>query len=96
VEQERLKLVEFRTLYKAWKIGVPWLDHLLLGLLVWFEQKLLDNRVKVEVDEAIKEWETLQPTDIVSPVYEENLDNGVVGLPEMRLTAPWLKNDKNF
>jgi len=103
VEQERLKLVEFRTLYKAWKTGVPWLDHLLLGLLVWFEQKLLDNRIKTDVDEAIKEWETLQgglaptqPTDIVSPVYEENPDKGVVGLPEMRLTAPWLKNDKNF
>jgi hypothetical protein len=84
-----LKLNEFKALYKAWRRGVPWLDHLLLGLLVWLETKLIDNRVKVETDEAIKEWETLQPPSIQSPVYTEKPSETSTRLPEMRLTAPW-------
>jgi len=88
VEQE-LRLNEFKALYKTWKRGVPWLDHLLLGLLVWLESKLIDNRVRVELDEAIKEWETLHPPSIQSPVYTEKPSDTSTRLPEMRLTAPW-------
>ena len=86
---QELKLNEFKILYRHWKAGIPWLDHLLLGLLVWIEQKLVDNRVKVEVDEAIKTWETLHVADMVSPVYEESPSDTSTSLPEMRLTAPW-------
>ena len=88
---QELKLAEFRALYKAWKRGIPWLDHLLLGLLVWFEEKLIDNRVNVEIDEAIKEWETLHTPlpDMVFPVYTERPVETSTSLPEMRLTAPW-------
>ena len=91
MEQE-LKLAEFKALYKAWKTSVPWLDHLLLGLLVWIEQKLIDNRVKTEIDEAIKEYETLHEVpmpDMVTPVYTEKPSETSTRLPEMRLTASW-------
>ena len=88
MEQE-LRLNEFKALYKAWKRGVPWLDHLLLGLLVWLESKLIDNRVKVELNETIKEWETLQPPSIQPPVYTEKPSDTSTRLPEMRLTASW-------
>ena len=86
-----LRLNEFKTLYKAWKTKIPWVDHLLLGLLVWLEEKLINNRVKVELDEAIKEWETLQPPapDYVTPIYTEKPSDTSTNLPEMRLTAPW-------
>ena len=87
MEQE-LKLNEFKTLYKTWKTNVVWLDHLLLSLLVWIEGKLIDNRVKVELDEAIKEWETLLPPP-PSPVYTETPSKTSTSLPDMRLTAPW-------
>jgi hypothetical protein len=102
--EQRLKLAEFRALYKSWKTSVPWLDHLLLGLLVWLEEKLINARVKVEVDEAIKEWETLQPPmpDMVTPVYTETPSATSIArseqatrLPEMRLTAPWYKDTDN-
>ena len=86
---DQLKLNEFKALYKAWKRGVTWLDNILLGLLVWLETKLIDNRVKVEIDEAIKKWETLQPPSIQSPVYTEKPSETSTRLPEMRLTAPW-------
>jgi len=86
---KELRLNEFKALYKAWKTGVPPLDHLLLGLLVWLEQKLIDNRVNVEIDKAIKEWETLQPVEPVSPVITEKPSDTSTRLPEMRITAPW-------
>jgi len=96
--EQRLRLNEFKALYKAWKTKIPWVDHLLLGLLVWLEEKLINNRVKVELDEAIKEWETLQgelsPTqppmpNYVTPIYTEKPSETSTSLPEMRLTAPW-------
>ena len=91
MEQE-LRLNEFKALYKAWKTKIPWVDHLLLGLLVFIGNVLIKNRVKVEVDEAIKEYETLHEVpmpDMVSPVYTEKPSETSTRLPEMRLTAPW-------
>jgi hypothetical protein len=91
VEQE-LKLNEFKALYKTWRRGIPWLDHLILGLLIWLERKLIDYRVKTTVDEAIKEYETLHEVpmpDMVTPVYTEKPSETSTRLPEMRLTAPW-------
>ena len=91
MEQE-LKLNEFKALYKTWRRGIPWLDHLILGLLVWLERKLIDYRIKTTVDEAIKEYETLHEvpmSNMVSPVYTEKPSETSTRLPEMRLTAPW-------
>ena len=94
--EQRLRLNEFKALYKAWRTSIPWLDHLLLGLLVWLEEKLIDNRVRVEVDEAIKEYQSLQDTlpDCVTPVYTETSSETSTSLPEMRLTAPWYTDTK--
>ena len=89
--EPKLRLNEFKALYKTWKTKIPWVDHLLLGLLVWLETKLIDNRIEVELDEAIKEWEDLLPPapDYVTPVYTERPSDTSTRLPEMRLTAPW-------
>ena len=84
-----LRLAEFKALYKAWKTKIPWVDHLLLGVLVWLEEKLLSTRVENEVDEAIKEWVEQQPPPLVPPVYTEKPSDTSTSLPEMRLTAPW-------
>jgi hypothetical protein len=90
--EPKLRLNEFKALYKTLKTGTTWVDHLLLGLLYWLEEKLIDNRVKVEVDEAIKEFETLHKEslpDLVSPVYRESPSKTSESLPDMRLSAPW-------
>ena len=97
MEQE-LRLNEFKALYKTLKTGTTWVDHLLLGLLYWLEEKLIDNRVKVEVDEAIKEFETLHKEslpDLVSPVYRESPSETSESLPDMRLSAPWYVSPDN-
>jgi len=80
-------------LYRTWRRGVPWIDHLLLGLLVWLEEKLIDARVKAEVDQAIEEYKKIEPPmpDYVTPIYTEKPSDTSTSLPEMRLTAPWYK-----
>ena len=90
--EQRLRLNEFKALYKTWKTSIPYLDHLLLGVLVFIENILINNRVKVELDEAIKEWKTLHPQSppIPPPIYTESPLATSTSLPEMRLRAPWV------
>ena len=86
----QLNLNEFRILYRGLSQRLPeWAAFLLLGLLVWIEQKTIKARIKNEVDEAIKEYEQIDPpTPVVSPpVYSES---GSDFFDEMRLTAPWV------
>lgn len=94
--EQKLRLDEFKTLYQQWKRGVPWLDHLLLALLWWLEEKFLDARIKGEIDQAVekyhKEMDKVDPC-IPPPVYTETLLEGSTSLPEMRLTAPWYKEE---
>lgn len=89
--EQGLKLAEFRVLYRKWNTGIPWIDHLLLGLLVWLEGQLIDARVKVEIDTAIEEYKKIEPPmpDYVTPIYTEKPSDTSTSLPEMRLTAPW-------
>jgi hypothetical protein len=88
VDQE-LKLNEFKALHKALSRGIPWLDHLLLGLLVAVERWYIDQRVVTEVDRAIEAYEKVEVVDVVAPVYSEKPSETSTSLPEMRLTAPW-------
>ncbi len=94
---------EFKALYQAWKTKIPswlasepWVDHLLLGLLVWLEEKLISTRVDNELDTAIEEYEKVEEPlpDCVTPVYTEKLSDTSTRLPEMRLTAPWYTDIK--
>ena len=97
--EQRFRLNEFKDLFNAVKTNVEWVDHLLRSFFYLIEELVIKNRVKVEVNEAIKELETLQgelsPThkeslpDLVSPVYTESPSETSTSLPEMRLTAPW-------
>jgi hypothetical protein len=102
VVKRTLKLNEFKALYKALETGTVWIDHLLLGFLYWLESKVINVRVKNEVNEAIKEYYSLHgelsPThspDTVSPVYRETPSKTSTSLPEMRLTAPWYKESQD-
>ena len=87
--EQKLRLNEFKTLYKAWSRGIPWWDHLLLALLWWLEEKIIDYRVKTTVDKAIKEVVLPPMPDCVTPIYRESPGEASTSLPEMRLTAPW-------
>ena len=53
---KELKLNEFHTLYVTWKQGIPWFDHLLLGLLVWIERWVISNRIQDNLDTEIEKF----------------------------------------
>ena len=85
----KLRLAEFKVLFNAWRRYVVVFDNLLLGILFWFEQKLIDNRIKTDLDAAIKQWETLTDSDMVSPVFTETPSETSESLSSVRITAPW-------
>jgi hypothetical protein len=103
VVERRLRLNEFKELYKALKTGVVIIDYLFFSFIYWLENKVIENRSQQVVDEAIaryratsKELYSLHPNDAVSPVYTEEPSASAnshsdtsTRLPEMRLTAPW-------
>ena len=89
----QLILNEFKALYRVLKRGLPpWASFLLLGFLVWVEGKFIQQRVTTTVDEAIKEYERVDPPTVVipPPVYSET---GSDFFDEMRLTAPWVDRE---
>jgi hypothetical protein len=90
---DQLKLNEFKALYRVLKQGLPpWFSFLVLGFLVWVEEKFINIRIKTEVDSAIKEYEKVDPPKVVlsEPVYSETGDGF---FDEMRLTAPWVAQE---
>ncbi len=90
---ETLRLNEFRYLYRSLKLRLPdWAAFLLLGFLVWIEGKTIKARVKNIIDDAIEQYEKIDPpTPVVAPpVYSES---GSDFFDEMRLTAPWVDRE---
>ena len=86
--EQKLRLNEFKTLHKAWSRGIPWWDHLVFALLWWFEERIINYRIKMEVDKAVESVE-MPVQDYITPVYTETYGKASVSLPEMRLSAPW-------
>jgi hypothetical protein len=90
---DQLKLNEFKALHKWLTRNMPdWLAFLVLGFLVWVEEKFINQRIKTEVDSAIKEYNTVDPPKVVipEPVYSETGDSF---FDEMRLSAPWVDRE---
>jgi hypothetical protein len=88
-----LKLNEFKALHKWLTRNTPdWLAFLVLGFLVWVEEKFINQRIKTEIDSAIKEYNTVDPPKVVipEPVYSETGDSF---FDEMRLSAPWVDRE---
>ena len=93
LREQQLILNEFKTLYRVLKRGTPpWFSFLLLGFLVWVEEKFIQQRVTTTVDAAIEEYERVDPptVSIPPPVYSET---GSDFFDEMRLTAPWVDRE---
>ena len=94
MREPKLILNEFKALHKTFTRNMPpWFSFLLLGFLVWVEEKFIQQRVTATVDEAIKEYvkETGDPVPVIPPpVYSET---GSDFFDEMRLTAPWVDRE---
>ena len=47
---------QFKQVYKEVKTPLPYVNFLILGLLVWLEQKYLDYTIKANLDSAIDDY----------------------------------------
>lgn len=92
--EQKLRLKEFKELYKRLKKDVVWFDYLLFGLLFCIEGILIDLKVQRAVDAALEQIE-LPTDDYVTPVITEKPSEGSTSLSEVRITAPWYKETKD-
>ena len=93
LRESKLLLNEFKALHKALTRNMPpWFSFLLLGFLVWVEERFIQQRVTRTVDAAIAEYEKIDPPTVVipPPVYSET---GSDFFDEMRLTASWVDRE---
>jgi len=85
----KLRLAEFKVLFNAWRRYVVVFDNLLLGFLWQLEEWMIDNRVQIEVDKAVEQYNQ----EIVSyddgPVIVESPSDTSESLSSVRITAPW-------
>ena len=85
----KLRLVEFKVLFNAWRRYVVVFDNLLLGFLWQLEEWIIDNRVQIEVDEAVKRYNQEIVSYDDSPVIVESPSDTSTSLPNMRITTNW-------
>ena len=85
----KLRLVEFKVLYNAWRRYVVVFDNLLLGFLWQLEDWMIDNRVQIEVDEAVERYNQEIVSYDDSPVIVESPSDTSESLSSVRITAPW-------
>ena len=85
----KLRLVEFKVLYNAWRRYVVVFDNLLLGFLWQLEEWMIDNRVQIEVDEAVKRYNQEIVSYDDSPVIVESPSETSESLSSVRITTPW-------
>lgn len=89
----KLKLLEFKELYRRLHTGVVVIDHLLLAVLYYLEQQFIDLRVEIAVNHALHRFEQNETgvnwRDAV--VYSKQ---GNDFFDELRLTSS--NFDKNF
>jgi hypothetical protein len=86
---KRLRLVEFKVLFNAWRRYVVVFDNLLLGFLWQLEEWMIDNRVQIEVDEAVERYNQEIVSYDDSPVIVESPSDTSESLSSVRITAPW-------
>ena len=86
---KRLRLVEFKVLFNAWRRYVVVFDNLLLGFLWQLEEWIIDNRVQIEVDEAVERYNQKIVSYDDSPIIVESPSETSESLSSVRITAPW-------
>jgi hypothetical protein len=85
----KLRLAEFKVLYNAWRRYVVVFDNLLLGFLWQLEEWMIDNRVQIEVGEAVERYNQEIVSYDDSPVIVESPSETSERLSSVRITAPW-------
>lgn len=96
---KHLKLNTFKSLYKDLKTGVPPLDFLLLGFLVWIEEAYIDYKTEKAVTEAvetyIEEHVEEEPHWTETAIIKEEWEDKTVPLPTLSISHPFIGKDES-
>lgn len=91
-QPQKLRLAEFKAIYKQTKQLPFIIRYLILGLLIWIEDKYISHKIDTTITQAIDEYnaavvdDTPQPTITVT----EN-PNSSHQLPTLTISAPHSK-----
>ena len=80
----------FQDIHSKFK-NPPWLGFLVLGFLIGLEERYIELKTKLTVDEAIKNYKEATEEEDVKPQVVEHEDGS------MSITSPWasFKDDNN-
>ena len=74
----------FQDIHSKFK-NPPWLGFLVLGFLIGLEERYINWKTKLTVDEAIKNYKESIEEDDVKPKVVHHEDGS------MSITSPWVK-----
>ena len=83
-QKPTLKLRMFQDIHSKFK-NPPWLGFLVLGFLIGLEERYINWKTKLTVDEAIKNYKESIEEDDVKPKVVHHEDGS------MSITSPWVK-----
>jgi hypothetical protein len=93
----RLKLNTFKGIYDTCKTPNPVLNFLIFSFLFWLEERYIENKTKIAIDIAEKEFHTEMDRRELdwkeSAVITESKSPTSELLPEMRIRAHWVEPD---
>ena len=84
MQKPTLKLRMFQDIHSKFK-NPPWLGFLVLGFLIGLEERYINWKTKITVDEAIKDYKKSTDVKDVKPQVVEHEDGS------MSITSPWAK-----
>ena len=84
MQKPTLKLRMFQDIHSKFK-NPPWLGFLVLGFLIGLEERYINWKTKLTVDEAIKNYKESIEEDDVKPKVVHHEDGS------MSITSPWVK-----
>ena len=94
----KLKLNEFKGIYDACKTVNPIINFLILSFLFWIEERYIDYKTKLAIDIAeLKFHEEVDSQELdwkEGALFTETKSLTSEFLPEMRIQAPWVINNK--
>ena len=76
MQTPKLKLQAFRDIHKNFK-NPPWLSFLVLGFLIGLEERYINWKTKLTVDEAIKDYKEATEVEEMTPHVIEHKDGSM-------------------
>jgi hypothetical protein len=98
---EKLILPELKEAYQLTNRLPPWLRHLILGMLIWFQERYLTAKIQQTVTDAIQQvsqtlddQDTLHWKNNATIAITENPDS-LHQLPTLTISAPYSQGFKD-